>query len=184
MKTVSEINAEIENIKQTIAQVQAQIVEKQAQVEDLKKSNAKLVEQNLLKQRKPPSLDVQRKKIVDLTQSITELQNVEGSLKEKLETANQNLHTASIKHRIAEYRKAQDYHLEQIRNAQDLLSQYKAVIAEVEGLQGHRNALDQLIRINADLNGTGLADYGIDLVEVLTKFDQAKLSCDFDFSRC
>ncbi len=137
----------------------------------------------MLKQRKPPSLRVQRQKIFDIECGIDELENVKEKLKEKLETAKQDLHSASIKHRIAEYRKAQDYHLEQIRKAQDLLSQFTGVIAEIEGLQGHRNALEQLVRINADLNGTGLADYGIDLSEVLAKFNQAKLSCDFDFSR-
>jgi hypothetical protein len=183
MKTVPEINAQIENINQTIGQVQAQIVQKMALVEDFKKSNAKLIEQNLLKQRKPPSLALQRKKIFEIKCEIEELRNVDGRLREELESAKQNLHSASIKHRIVENRKAQDYHLEQIRKAQDLLSQYKSVIAEIESLQGHRNALDQLVRINSEINGTGLADYGIDLGEVLTKFNQAKLSCDLDFSR-
>ncbi len=39
------------------------------------------------------------------------------------------------------------------------------------------------MRINSDLNGMGLADYGIDLSEVLTKFSNAKLTSGFDFSR-
>ena len=94
MSQVAKLNAEIEVINQTLVQVQAQIVDKRALVADLKENNARLIEQNLLKQRKPPSLDVQRKKIVDLSSSITELENVKGSLNGKLETAKQNLHTA------------------------------------------------------------------------------------------
>jgi pimeloyl-CoA synthetase len=146
---------------------------------DLKKSNAKLVEKNLSKDQKPPSLKLQRDKVNDLNCQIQELQFVQGSLKEELESAKQNLRTASIKHRIAEYSKAQDYHLEQIRRAQDLLSQFKAVIAEIEGLK----TLEQLVRINSDLNCKRLSDYGVDLGEVLANFKRTNLSCDFDFSR-
>jgi len=178
--TVAEINAEIENINQTIAQVQAQIVEKRALVEDLKKSNAKLVEQNLLKQRKPPSLDVQRKKIFELSCQVDELKNLQGTLKEKLEKANQELSEAAIRHRLEEYKKAEAYQLSLIQKAQDLLAQYVNAIAEIEG---SKNALELLLKIHANLNGKKLVEYGVDLEAVLKLFSQAILSYDFDPSR-
>ena len=178
--TVAEINAEIENINQTIAQVQAQIVEKRALVEDLKKSNAKLVEQNLLKQRKPPSLDVQRKKIFELSCQVDELKNLQGTLKEKLEKANQELSEAAIRHRLEEYKKAEAYQLSLIQKAQDLLAQYVNAIAEIER---HRPALELLLKIHADLNGKSLVDFGVNLESVIRLFGQAILSYDFDPSR-
>ena len=74
MRPVPEINANIDHINQTLAQIQNQIVDKQALIADLKESNSKLVELSLSKERKPASLDVQRKKINDLNSEIEELQ--------------------------------------------------------------------------------------------------------------
>jgi len=120
---------------------------------------------------------------LDIDCEIKELRSVKETLKAAAETAKQDLHNASIIHRIAENRKAQDHHLAMVRRAEDLFSQYKAVIGEIEGLQGHRNALEQLIRITADMNGHSLADFDFDLHAVLSKFNQATLSFDFELSR-
>jgi hypothetical protein len=180
MKTVPETNAQIENINQSLAQIQAQIADKQALVADLKKSNAKLFEKNLLKQRKPPSLALQRKKIFDMECEIDELRNVEGALKKKLEKAKQNLHEASIHHRLEEYAKAEAYQLGLIQRAQDLLERYVKAISELEG---SKNALELLVRINGDLNGKRLVDFGVDLEAVKKLFSRAILSYDFDSSR-
>ena len=181
MKSVAKLNAEIENIRQMMAQVEAQIVDKQALIADLKKSNTKIVEKNLLKQRKPPSLRVQRQKIFDIECELSELNNVKEKLLEAVEHTNQELSEASIRHRLAEYAKAEAYQLSLIQKAQDLLAQYVEAISELEGCG---SAIELLLRINGDLqNGKRLVDFGVDLEAVLKRFHQAILLHDFDSSR-
>jgi len=180
MRPVPEINANIDHINQTLAQIQNQIVDKQALVEDLKKANAKLVELSLGKERRPASLEVQRKKINDLNSEVEELKFVQGRLDKELEQAKQELSEVSIRHRLEEYQKAEAYQLSLIQKAQDLLAQYVNAIAEIEG---SKNALELLLKIHANLNGKKLVEYGVDLEAVLKLFSQAILSYDFDPSR-
>ena len=180
MKTVAKLNAEIEGIKQTMAQVEAQIVKKQALIADLKQSNSKLVELSLGKERKSASLEVQRRQIQSLNSEIEELNFVKGRLNKELDHANRNLSEASIRHRLDEYRKAEAYQLNLIQKAQGLLTQYVNAISELEGCG---NALELLIRINGDLNGRRLVDFDVDLEAVLKQFHQAILFNDFDPAR-
>jgi hypothetical protein len=180
MKTVAEINAKVENLKRTMAQVEAQIADKQALIADLKENNAQLIRRNLSKQRKPASLDVQRKKITDLNSEIEELQFVKGRLDKELEQAKQGLSEASIRHRLKEYAKAEAYELSLFQKAQDLLAQYINAISELEG---GGSALELLVKIHGDLNGKKLVDYGVDLEAVLKQFHKAILCQDFDPSR-
>jgi hypothetical protein len=180
MKTVAKLNADIEGIKQMMAQVDTEIISKKAQVEDLKKSNSKLVELSLGKERRPAALETQRRRIFTLTSEVEELKFVKGTLKEKLETATQSLHTASIRNRLEEYRKAEAYQLNLIQKAQDLLAKYINAISELEG---SGNALELLVRINGDLNGKGLVDFDVDLEAVLKRFHRAILFHDFDSAR-
>jgi hypothetical protein len=125
-------------------------------------------------------LKLQREKVNDLNCQIQELQFVQGSLKEKLEKAKENLHSASIRHRLDEYAKAEAYQLSLIQKAQDLLAQYVNAISELEG---GGSALELLVKIHGDLNGKKLMDYGVDLEAVLKLFRHTLLFHDFDPSR-
>jgi len=176
---MKEIKQEIDEIEGKLKTCAKQIASRQAEIADLKAKNAELVEMNLDKERRPASLLVQRKRIADLADQIEEFKFLQRNLEQSLEFSQEKLVENSYQSKINEYLKAEALQLASMEKVKNLFAELLDAIKQVEASQrGH--CLERLSQLVAAIGTEKLESFGINLTEVISKFNQAKLPDVFD----
>jgi len=99
MRDISEIQEQIKDLTSKIDLADTQLAEVHKEIQTQTELNVNLLEANLHKQRKSPSLTLQREKVSKLNQQMDELKMVKESLQGKLSEAKKELGFAELHRR-------------------------------------------------------------------------------------
>lgn len=177
------------DIQQEITQLGAQhqtcvneIKEKKEEISKLQAVNARLNEQNLGKERKNPSINVNRKRINLLNDQVQELNLVLRNLEQSLKFSQEKQVEVSHQSKVNAYKKAEASHLQSYAFVQECFNQLLAAIGKLEKLQaGH--CLARLAELTAALGTEQMESLGVNVNATMQKFAAAQLSTDFDGSK-
>jgi len=133
MRTIAEIQNHIDDLTSKIYLADGQLAELDKEIRNLTEVNVELIEANLHKQRKSPSLTVQRERMWKLNQQVDELKMVRESLQGKLEEAKKELRFAELYEKASAYREAED-----------------AFIGKVDAVKEHLVEIDRRVRVLKD----------------------------------
>jgi len=121
MRDISEIQEQINDLTSKITLADTQLADLVKEIQTQTELNVNLLEANLHKQRKSPSLTLQREKVSKLNQQMDELKMVKESLQGKLSEAKKELGFAELYKRVTEYRAAESAFMGKVDAVKQLL---------------------------------------------------------------
>jgi hypothetical protein len=184
METVEQVTAELEQVNEKLLLVDADISLWEQEVEELKQSNAKLLEQHLGKERRPPSLSVQRQKILDVQNQRDELLYLKQSLQEQREQVESRLKVAQREQEIERYKELESSFLATLEETSSALSSFLSSLQSLSRQQQQqRHPLALLLRLCSEHGGKEeLARYGLDLPLIAARYTEATSWMEGDFN--
>ena len=162
-----------------LTQIQLEIDDKNQKITVLRQENSKLIEQNLHKERKPPSLRLGREKIFELNNEIEEMELTRISLQERLESANSAIRKEQLKGKISQFQESSKDQLALVENVRRNVKASEISISALEKSSGKRHAIYALLNLCWDYPDTKkeinldnvLSDWAPDKVVIDVVFD-------------
>ena len=121
MREISEIQEQINDLTSKITLADTQLAEVHKEITAQTELNVNLLEANLHKQRKSPSLTLQREKVSKLNQQMDELKMVKESLQGKLSEAKKELGLAELYGKVLAYKEAESAFIGKVDAVKQLL---------------------------------------------------------------
>jgi chromosome segregation ATPase len=120
-RDITEIQEHINDLTSKIDLADTQLAELEKEMQSLTESNVSLVEANLHRQRKSPSLTIQREKMFKVNQQMNELKMVKDSLQGKLSEVKKELGLAKLYRRVLEYKQTESAFMGKVDAVKQLL---------------------------------------------------------------
>jgi len=155
--------------------IQKEISDKEKEILELRTANAKLIELNLGKQRKPASLEIQRKAITKIDLEILELKLVEKSLNEKLTDNDSAIRQERLKSRLFQFNEISKSQLQDIETVRRSINALEKSLIQLENVSGKNGALYGLLHLLWDSPET---KQFIDLQEVLRNWSVSNINLE------
>lgn len=162
-----------------LSQIQIEINAKNQKIAELRQENSKLIEMNLHKERKPPSLRIGREQIFQISNELEELQLTKASLQERLDNANALIKKEQLQVKISQFKENSKTQLALVEVVRRNIKSLETSLFELEKSSGKNHCLYRLLNLCWDFPDTKKE---IDLDDVLSDWspDRVVINDNFD----
>ncbi len=127
--------------------IQLEMNAKTLSINELRESNSKLLELQLGKKRKTPTLKLQRKQIIELTNEVAEMELTKKSLQGRFDNANSAIRKEQLKNRIKSFQENSKAQIMLVETVRRNVKALEKSLVELDGITDKSNSLYQILNL-------------------------------------